>query len=385
MEKSGDQNKELLQGVISRKMSRRTLLKQLAGLAALGVLGQACQTGQQPATPAPSPTTASKPAAVPSAASSPVAAASPAAKQVALLKPRPMRINWPAVSGSAAGLWMAHETGAWRELGINSELTHIASSSRVVAAFEAKEVEASNFDWVVAFTSFVAGGNARIVAGVTNRAIFSVIGAKGLTKPEDVKGKRWGITRIGSSTHTASLLALDVWGFKPSDVNFIALQEVPAIVSAMQAGQIDVGTVSPPTDAKAVKAGFNVLIDLGEKGPEYPTVGLGTTQPLIDSSPDAILALVAGYAEGVKRFRNDPERAIQVLKKYLQLDDQDLLNDGYKKFKVYLPYPPAVPMKSAERVLQDVIKDEPKAANIKVEQVATTRFVDELDKAGFFK
>ncbi|MCL5958324.1 MAG: ABC transporter substrate-binding protein [Chloroflexi bacterium] len=384
MDATRDDDKELLQRTVSRKITRRTLLKGLAGLTTLGVLGSACQTAQ-PTAPQPSPTTGEKPSIAPTKAATPAAAASPVAKQIALLKPRPMKINWTAVSGAMSGVWMAHETGAWKEMGIESELIHIASSSRVVAAFEAREIDGSILDWVVAFTSVAAGANGRIVAAALNRQIFSVMGAKGITKPEELKGKRFGITRIGSSTHTASLLALELWGMKPTDVNFIALQEVPAILAALQAGQVDAGTVSPPTNTRAVKAGFTELVNLGAEGPEYPSVGLGTTQELINSSPDAVLALVAGYSLGVKRFRSDPERAVQVLKKYLQIDDQEVLLDTQKQFSKYLAWPPTMPFKSAQRVLEDVVKTEPKAANVKVEQVATNRFIDELDKVGFFK
>ncbi len=384
MDATKDDDRGQLQRVGSQRITRRTLLKGLAGLTTLSVLGQACQTAQ-PAAPQATPTTGAKPTVAAPKAATPAAAASPLVKQIALAKPRPTKICWTAVSGAMSAFWMAHETGAWKEMGIDSDLVHIPSSSRVVAAFEAREIDASILDWVVAFTSVAAGANGRIVAAITNRQVFSVIGAKGVTKPEDVKGKRFGITRVGSSTHTASLLALDVWGLKPSDVNFIQLQEVPAILSALQAGQVDVGTVSPPTNTRAVKAGFNELINLAADGPEYPSVGVGTTQELINNSPEFVRALVAGYSLGVKRFRSDPERAVQVLQKYLKIDDQATLQDTQKQFSRYLAWPPTVPLKAAQRVLEDVIKTEPKAAKVKVEQVATNQFVEELDKMGFFK
>lgn len=375
--------KDLQDVVVSRKISRRTLLKGFTGLAALGVLMPACQAGQQQPAPQASPTVLPKPT-PPSSAATPASSASPAAKQIALPKVRPMKICWTSATGTMAGVWMAHETGAWKEMGIDSELVHIASSSRAVAALETREVEGSVFDWVVAFTSFAAGANGRIVAALVNRMILTVFGTNGVTKPADVKGKRFGITRVSSTTHSAALLALDQWGMKPSDVNFVSLGEVQGILAGLQAGQVDVGVVSPPTSTRAAKAGFPKLINLAEEGPDYPAVGLATTKELIDGSPDAVLAFVAGYSLGLKRFRSDRERSLQVLKKYLQTDNEELITDTYDQYARYLAWPPVVPIKAAERVLQDAAKIEPKVNGIKVEQVATNQFVEELQKRGFF-
>ena len=51
-----------------------------------------------------------------------------------------------------------------------------------------------------------------------------------MAKPEikavsDLRGKKIGITRIGSSTHTSALYALNQAGLKPSDYQILPLVE----------------------------------------------------------------------------------------------------------------------------------------------------------------
>jgi ABC-type nitrate/sulfonate/bicarbonate transport system substrate-binding protein len=57
-----------------------------------------------------------------------------------------MRINWNSVSGSMSGIWMADEAGTWRECGIEPELSNINSSSRVLPALIANDLDGSALD-----------------------------------------------------------------------------------------------------------------------------------------------------------------------------------------------------------------------------------------------
>jgi ABC-type nitrate/sulfonate/bicarbonate transport system substrate-binding protein len=361
------------------QVSRRGLIRRALGAAVaapplLGVLGAACRSEPAPAAPA----------APPPAAPAGSTGAATGVAAVTLAQRRPMKIAWTAVSGAMSGLWMAYETGAWRELGIDPDLIHVASSSRIASSMQANEIDAGMLDWAVAFQFVAQGGNAREIAGVTNRQIFSVMSVPSITRPEDVIGKRWGITRLGSSTHTASLLALEMWKIRPDQVQFLQLQEVPAILAGMEVGQVDVGAVSPPTNVRAVQAGFRELIDLAENGPEYPSVGLATLERYTSGAPEYVRAIVAGYAMGVARFRKDPERALAVLRQYLQVDDEAILRETHTRFSRYLAFPPLIPVDSLPRIKEDVSAIEPAVANVPIADVAAPRFAEELQTSGFY-
>lgn len=359
------------------RVSRRGMLRGL--LATAGALGVACQA---PAQPAPAPT-----AARPSASPPPAAPGAPAAAptpSLVLSPRRSIRVAWTAVTGAQSGFYMAYETGAWSEFGLDVDLVRMGSSTQLAGAMRAGEVDGGALDWTVAFQFNAQGGNARQVAGVTNRLPFSVMTVPSITRPQDVVGKRWGITRFGSATHTASLVALEYWGLKPDDVQFRTLQEVPAILAALQAGQIEIGLVSPPTNIRAMQAGFRELIDLAEEGPEYPSIGLAITDRHVAESPDLVRAYVAGYSLGVARFRKDRDRAMEVLRKYLQLDDEAVLNETYSRFTRYLPLPPVLPLEALPRVREDAAAGDPRAAEVPITDVAVPRFVQELETMGFF-
>ncbi len=356
-------------------LTRRALLRAAMAAAAAGALGAACRGSTTPSGAPPSGAAGVAPTTTPGGAP---------AFSVALSQPRKLKVAWTAVTGAQSGVYMAHETGAWKDLGLDVDLIRMGSSSQLAAAMRAGEVDGGVLDWALAFQFQSQGGNAREVAAITNRQIFSVVSQPSITQPQDVIGKRWGITRLGSAAHTASLLALEMWSIRPDQVQFLAMQDVPVILVGLQAGGVDVGTVSPPTSIRALQAGLHQLVDLAEQGPEYPSIGLAIAERYVTQQPEVVRAYVAGYAGGVARFRKNPDRALAVLRQYLQIDDEEVLRDTYDRFSRYLAYPPTLPMNSLERIKSDLAAEDPNVAKVAIDDVAAPQFADELQAHQYF-
>ena len=295
------------------------------------------------------------------------------------------RLNWTAVTGAQSGAYVAQEEGLFKKHGLDMELIHIASSSRGIQAILAGEIGFSYMDGNNAIQANLKGAGLALVAGATNRMVFSLMARPEFKKIADLRGKKIGITRAGSSTHTAALYALGQAGLKSGDYQVLPLLEVPNIFTALVAGQIDAGVVSPPTNSRARKAGLNELMNIAKEGPEYVSVAIGTTRAYIRANEDTVRRVVRAYAEGVHLFRTNKQVGIRVLGKYTKLKDQDILEDAYNQFQDYLHVPPYVSRKGIEAILAEVGEKEPAARQVKADDILDMRFVSELEKEGFFK
>src|SRR5512132_279344 len=205
------------------------------------------------------------------------------------------RINWTAVTGAQSGMFMAQQEGLFKKNGLDVELVHIPSSSRGIQTILAGEIAFSFMDGANEVQADIKGANIALVAGATNRQVFSLMARSEIKKIGDLRGKKIGITRIGSSTHTSALFALGTAGLKPSDYQILPLMEVPNILTALMAGQVDAGVVSPPTNSRARKAGLNELMNLAKEGPEYVSVGVGTSRSYINANEDTVRRVIRSY------------------------------------------------------------------------------------------
>jgi NitT/TauT family transport system substrate-binding protein len=295
------------------------------------------------------------------------------------------RINWTAVTGAQSGMFMAQQEGLFKKNGLDVELVHIPSSSRGIQTILAGEIAFSFMDGANEVQADIKGANIALVAGATNRQVFSLMARPEIKKIGDLRGKKIGITRIGSSTHTSALFALGTAGLKPSDYQILPLMEVPNILTALMAGQVDAGVVSPPTNSRARKAGLNELMNLAKEGPEYVSVGVGTSRSYINANEDIVRRVVRSYAEGVYLFKTNKEMALKMIQNQLKVKDVDIQEDTYNQFRQYLEYPPYVSRKAMEAVIADVAEKEPAAKAAKPDDFIDMRFVAELEKEGFFR
>lgn len=293
-----------------------------------------------------------------------------------------VRINWTAVTGAQSGMFMAKQEGLFKKNGLEVELLHIPSSSRGIQAILAGEIAFSFMDGSNAAQANLKGANVALVAGATNRQVFSLMAKPEIKRITDLRGKKIGITRIGSSTHTSALYALGSAGLKQADYQILPLVEVPNIFTALAAGQIDAGVMSPPTNGRAKKAGFVELMNLAKEGPEYVSVAVGTSRSYVKANEDIVRRVVRSYAEGVQVFKTNKAAALKMFQNQLKVTDPEIQEDTYAQFREYLDYPPFVSRKGMETILAELGEKDPAARAAKADDFMDMRFVAELEKKG---
>src|SRR5258706_13406242 len=152
-----------------------------------------------------------------------------------------VRINWTAVTGAQSGMFMAQQEGLFKKNGLDVELLHIASSSRGIQAILAGEIGFAYMERQNSAQANLKGANIALVLGATNRQVFSLMAKPEIKRVADLRGKKIGITRVGSSTHTSALFGLNDAGLKQNEYQILALFGVPNILTALMAGQIQGG------------------------------------------------------------------------------------------------------------------------------------------------
>lgn len=296
-----------------------------------------------------------------------------------------VRLNWTALAGTQSGLWVAQDEGIFKRNGLEVELLHIPSSSRAIQTMLAGEIAISYGDGRNTVQANLTGANMALIAGASNRLVFSFMARPEIKTVGALRGKKIGITRIGSSTHTAALYVLNRAGLKPGDYQILPLMEVPNILAALMAGQVDAGPISPPTNVRARKAGFTELVNLGRDGPEYAAITLLSTRSYIRANEEITRRVVRSYAEAVHLFKTDKAVGLRVLQKYARVKDADILEATYNESSDYMESIPYVSRNGLETVLAEVKEIDAKARQSKIDDFLDMHFVADLEREGLFK
>jgi NitT/TauT family transport system substrate-binding protein len=295
------------------------------------------------------------------------------------------RVAWTSFASNMSGTWVAQEEGLFRKNGLDVELVHIPSTSRAIQVMLAREIQYSYMDGRNSVTAALKGADVVILAGVANRLVFSFMARPELKKFADLKGGKIGITRLGSSTHSVTLWTANKFGLRPQDYQLLQLVDVPNIFTAIVAGQIDAGALSPPTNFRARKAGLSELIDLSKDGPEYVSVAIGSTRSFVKANEEMTRRFIRGYSEGVQFLKANKPAGIRAIQKYARIKDPDILEATYGEARAYIENVPYVSRKGMETIIAELLPTEPKAKTAKPEDFLDARFVNQLEKEGFYK
>lgn len=298
-----------------------------------------------------------------------------------------IRAVYSAVGSSQTSLWIPYEAGIFRRHGLEVELLYVGGGSRAAQVILSGEVPMAMFSGASVVSANLAGGDLVTVASGMNVIPFFLVVGPGVRQVEDLKGKKIGITRFGSSTDFALRYAAEKWPIKP-DRDFAVLQlgGQPEMMAALKSGAVQASMLNAEFTILAQREGYKYLVDIGGLGLAFPTSALNTTRSFIRSHRDTVGRFVRAYVEGIHYGKTHRDFSVAVLKKYLKHEDQSFLEAVYEmyigRFIPKVPHPSAEAMKT---VLGQLSDREPKARTARPEQFLDASFMDELEKEGFIQ
>jgi NitT/TauT family transport system substrate-binding protein len=294
-------------------------------------------------------------------------------------------VAYSSISGNNAPLWVTQEKGFFKKYGLDVQAVLIESGSTSAQSLIAGDVTFAHMAGAAIMQSNLRGADAVMIAGVVNTLTFQLYTDKTITRPDQLKGKAVGVTRFGSSTDFAMRYAMEKYGLDPNkDLTILQLGNVPALLSAMEAGKIQGAMLSAPTTIRAKKLGYPMLADLQMLGLEYQHTGIASTRALIKSKPDLVRDFMRAYVEGIHYAKTHRKETLEVLAKYLRTDERDVLEDTYESITVNLvPEKPYPTLKGIQIILRELGVKDPNARSARPEQFVDLTFIKELDGSGF--
>ncbi len=254
---------------------------------------------------------------------------------------RKLRVGVLRLSSSGA-VFLAQDLGFFRDAGLDVELVFFGAAQPIAVAAASGDIDIG----VTAFTAglfnlagkgalSIVAGQSREVPGFPLDAFLATAkpNGDGMKKPQDIRGKRIGITQVGSSFHFVSGLVAEKYKFPLSEVTFVPLQSMGNIVSALQGGAVD-GAVLPATVANgAISSGAARLLGWGSDEAPWQ-IGAAFVSAKVKSEEKTISDFLAAYRRGCRLFHDkldakgapEAERAplLEVIARYTQQKPEDV-------------------------------------------------------------
>ena len=293
-----------------------------------------------------------------------------------------IRIGYPSLSFRQSNVWVAKEDGLFKKYGLDVEPIFLRGGQMATQALVAGDPPIVNIGTVV--QANLAGYNLVLVAAVETNYDQIVFVRPGITKLEQLKGKKFGISGFGSATHYASTILVKHLNFDPKDLTLVPGGPDAERLAALSAGKIDATFFSSSGAPVAKKAGFVEMLQIADLGVEVQGNGFATSCEYIKSNRDVVKSALKGFVEAIYFIYANKKEAQRVFAKYMRTNDPAVLEDSYEGYVKMIPKKPYPTLKGIQFMLDMLAEKTPQAKTAKPEQFVDLSFLQELEKEGFF-
>lgn len=282
--------------------------------------------------------------------------------------------------------WFAEEARLYAKYDLDFQLVYIASSGIVTAAMSGGSGNIAIVGGEGPIRAYLSGNTDFVFVGsVKNVLTHSLMGKPEIKRPEDLKGKRIGVGRLGGNAHYFTMYGMRQKGLDPlKDAQFIQTGGAPETFLALSTGAVDAASLTTPQDTRAAFLGYNYVIDGREIRPPYVATGLVTLRSLIAKRPRAVGQFMRAMAESLKIMISDRELAFRVISKKIGLTDRKVFDAAYSAELNVLERRLDIKASSIQANLDEISRTDPRAKGVKAEQLIDRRFLDEMEKDGTF-
>jgi NitT/TauT family transport system substrate-binding protein len=285
---------------------------------------------------------------------------------------------------SQAYPWIAQESGLFKKYDLDIPLVFVTPGAPAVAAILSGDSEVAVIG-AASITRPVVQGNKDpvFIGGIKSLLTHSIVTKADIKRPEQLKGKRIGVSRLGSNPHYFAVQALRHYNIDQREVSFIQAGGAPETLAALVAQGIDAAVLTVPTDAQALKLGYHYVVYGPDLRIAYAATTFTTRRSIIAKRGAVIGRFMRAMAEAAKIMHTDREYTYKVLEKYLRVDDRKLLEASYNVEIKALEPRLAMKPEGFQSALDEIAPTEPRAKAVKPQEMIDSRYIDEMEKSGF--
>ena len=298
----------------------------------------------------------------------------------------PLVVGYSSVTSVFLPFWIGNEARFYQKEGLDAQLIYIASSTTMAQAMFAREVAISTVNSGSVVSSGLQGGDLVLMGAVINTAAFYVMTRPEISRAQDLKGKRIGVTRLGSSSDFAIREYLKKNQLQAGrDVNIIQAGGMQELAAALNSGSISAAPLSAPSSYVAEQKGNRVMANLAREGIYFVIAGLTTTRRFLREQRSDAKAFLRAFGRATHFMFEQRDQAKSILRKYAKIDDPGMLEGSLKYAQDFTEKIPLVKREGVQVVLdQEVAKNLP-AKEVTPERFYDNSLVQELIHEGFYK
>ena len=232
-----------------------------------------------------------------------------------------IEIAIPSTTQAVLPFTIARDKGYYRAEGLDVELILMSApiASRALLSGDVLVATVGG----AGLPPLLRGSPFKFLFTTYNRAMFWLYAKPEIRDVKSLKGKRVGVSGIGSGPDSLLREILRVNGLDPNrDVTVLSLGVMPQIFSGLQSGIVDAAMLSPPVTFKAQEGGFRELVAFPKQDLVELQGSVLVRDASLQSDPVQMEKFLRGTYKGFLHIRDNRAATIPFIARYLQVNDK---------------------------------------------------------------
>src|SRR6266404_1668351 len=297
-----------------------------------------------------------------------------------------IRVGQGSVSLQSGLMYIGKDRGLFAKYGLTTEVIYIPGGSTNVQVLVSGNLDLSQLSGAPGVAANLEGADIIYFVGLFDKLNYQLITRPEIKSIEQLKGKKFGVSRFGSSADFGMRAMLKRVGVDPvKEATILQIGDEPARIAAIKSGNIDGTVANAPFGTEAERLKLNILADSVKMDIPFFNTGLLGSRRFLDKQEARVMNFLRAYLEAIKVLKTEREYSIKALAQFTRVQNLKAVQEGYDYFVKQLepvPYPSVVAMQA---VVDQIAETNPKARGIDAKNYVNDRYLKRLEEEGFVK
>ncbi len=240
-----------------------------------------------------------------------------------------VRVAIPSTTHAVLAFSTSRDKGYYRDEGLDVELI-LMSAPIASRALLSGDVEVATVGGA-GLLPVLSGAPLRFIFTTYNRPMFWLFGKAEIRSVKELKGKKVGVSGIGSGPDSLLREALRRNALEGGrDVAILSLGVMPTIYSGLQSGLVDAAMLSPPFTFRAEEDGFRELIAFPKQDLVEMQGSILVKESFLQFDPAILEKFIRATYKGFLYIKQNRSGTIPILGRYLKVKE-DLAAKAYEQ------------------------------------------------------
>jgi NitT/TauT family transport system substrate-binding protein len=296
-------------------------------------------------------------------------------------------VGYSTINPRIMPLWIAQEKGFFQRYGIDTTLVFVRNTPLLIASMKSGAIPVAYGAGSGILNASVGESDLKILATFMGKMTNNLVVRPAIKSPRDLRGKTIAVQSIGGTNWMGAMLWIEHLGLDLRRDN-ITLQPIGDQIvrtQALEAGKVDGAAIDTVFSRKLEQRGFTVLGDAHKATIPFVGVDVVSTRAFMTEQAVTLENFLKAVLEGLAFVVAPKNQAVvlDVLMKRLKLTDPAYAEEGYQDLVRNMarkPYPGVEGLKNVQRLTKI---QNPRIADLNVEDLVDSRFIRRLDESGF--